>query len=168
MPNWKPPSHWPVYGDGFLMAAIDDVMFVYAQSDLSDAGFDHHLRELAAAIDDRAGDTRVGVIYDAGLTVSVDARRRKRSSEVLDARRDKLGRTTAAFSLVSESAVMAGILRAVFWLAPPPYPWSVARDIRGGLEFLAKHMPTLDIVGVEGRYRALLARFEHERARRAV
>lgn len=143
---------------GLLMAGIDDVMFVYSDDTMTEASFSKHLQELANAIDGRAETNRIGVIYDAPKPFATDAKRRQRSGQVLDARRAKLGRTTAAFALATPSPIVRGTLRAVFWIAPPPYPWEITDTVRGGLTFLKKHMPTLDVEGCLARYERLKQR----------
>ena len=138
------------------MAGIDDVMFLYSDATLSDRGFERQLEELQKAIDLRGDDTLVGVVYDAPTSsLSIDAKRRKRSADVLDRRRAKLAKTTAGFALASPSAMMRGVLRAVFWLAPPPYPWAVVDTVHEALVYLKTVMPTLDVADVLSRYEAL-------------
>lgn len=157
--GWKPPPHWPIVESGLLMAGIGDVMFIYSDATLSEHGFERQLSELARVIDERAENTLVGVIYDAASSsLSIDAKRRKRSAEVLDRRRTKLGKTTAAFALASPQAVTRGVLRAVFWLAPPPYPWAIVDTVREGLVYLKSKMPSLDVDQVLAEYEALKRR----------
>jgi hypothetical protein len=139
------------------MAAFDEVMFVYSDDTMTEASFARHLRELAEAIDSRDESTRIGVIYDAPKPFDTDAKRRQRSAQVLDARRAKLARTTAAFALATPSPIVRGTLRAVFWVAPPPYPWEITDNVRSGLQFVAKHM-TLDVEGCLARYQRLKQR----------
>lgn len=150
--TWEPPLNWPIVDVGLLMVAFDEVMFVYTDASTTEASFTRHLEELGAAIDGRNEASRIGVIYDAPNPFSIDAKRRQRSAAVLDARRAKLGRTTAAFALATPSPVVRGALRAVFWMAPPPYAWEITDDVRAGLVFVKKHLPSLDVEGCLGRY----------------
>ncbi len=136
------------------MAGVDDVLYVSMTREVDDAGFDVLMRELARAIDERSDDVRVGVIFDVADVVGMDARRRKRVGETLNPREKKLAATTAAFVLVSASAVLRGALRAVFWIAPPSYPAEIAGTLREALELLARHLPAFD---VESMHRAILA-----------
>ena len=153
---WKPPPDWPIIEPGLLMAGIGDVMFINTDATLSDAGFERQLVELGRAIDLRDESSLVGVIYDAPTSsLSIDAKRRKRSAEVLDRRREKLGKTTAAFALASPSTMTRGVLRAVFWLAPPPYPWAIVDTAREGLAYLKTKMPSLDVERVLSEYEGL-------------
>lgn len=132
------------------MAGIGDVMFVYMGTQ-SEAVFERHLRELAAAIDSRSDTTKVGVIYDIPTPLETDAKRRQRSARLLDERRDKLSKTTSGFALVTPSTLVRGTLRAVFWLAPPPYEWSVVGTVPEGLRFLATKM-SLNVADLEANY----------------
>jgi hypothetical protein len=135
------------------MVGIDDVMFVRMSAGLDAEVHQRHLDELARAIDLRTTEQRIGVVYDAP-SLDVDARRRQQSAAVLDARREKLELTTAGFALVTPSAVTRGGLRAVFWLAPPPYPWTVTDTVEAALGWLAPRLPSLDVDSVSRRYRA--------------
>jgi hypothetical protein len=143
--NWGGPSGWPVIDDGLLMAVVEDVMFVRMAPRIAESVFDRQLKELARAIDERPIGVKVGVVYDALDGMDSSAGRRQRSADLLAARHAKLAATTAGFALVTDSAVMRGVLRAVFWMAPPPYPWTIAPDLRAGLAFIRANMPRLDV-----------------------
>jgi hypothetical protein len=142
---WTGIPGWPVLDDGLLMAYIEDVMFIRIASDVTDRVFDRHLKELARSIDLRPVRLRVGVVYDAMGRVDVSAERRQSIANLLLSRRDKLAATTAAFALATDAAVMRGVLRAVFWLAPPPYPWAIRGSVREALEYVRTEMPKLDV-----------------------
>jgi hypothetical protein len=166
--RWTAPAHWPVYGEGFLMTGVGGVMFVHARTDLTDEAYEHQLRELARMIDDRPEGARVGVVYDMSAGGAIDARRRKRASDVLAPRHQRLAATTAGFALVSGSALLRGSLRAVFWLAPPPYPWTVTATVHEALVYMRERLPGLDVTGVERAYGVQKARFERSVAGRAA
>jgi hypothetical protein len=142
---WTTIPGWPVLDDGLLMALIEDVTFVRIESDVTDRVFDRHLKELGRSIDLRPVRLRVGLIYDAMGSADVSAERRQRTANLLASRRDKLAVTTAAFALATESAVMRGVLRAIFWLAPPSYPWAIHGSVREALEYVRTEMPKLDV-----------------------
>ncbi|HSQ62411.1 MAG TPA: hypothetical protein VLM85_04330 [Polyangiaceae bacterium] len=161
MAFWTPPPDWPIAEPGLLMAAVDDVMFVHSDERLTEAGFQRHLKALAEAIDGRREGTLIGVVYDAATSLSADAKRRQAAARMLDERRAKLKRTTAAFALATPSPLVRGALHAVFWLAPPPYPWYVVANVHAALAVLKKHMPNLEVDSVEARWEALKA--EHIR-----
>jgi hypothetical protein len=151
------PSGWPVVEPGLLMAFVGRVMLVYSGPVLSDQTFDRQLVELASAIDRRDGTIPVGVLYDSPHA-DMNASRRKRIGDLLTSRAEKVKETTAAYALATPSALVRGLINAVFWLAPPGYPYAIVSDVSKGLEFLAGHLPELDPVFVEAEYRKLRAR----------
>jgi hypothetical protein len=153
--SWT-PSHWPIVERGLLMAGIGDVMFVHMGAQ-SEEVFERHLKELALAIDTRNDASKVGVIYDIPTPLDTDAKRRQRSARVLDERRDKLARTTAGFALVTPSTLVRGTLRAVFWLAPPPYEWRVVGTVSEGLAFLETKSALSNVRELETSYARLRA-----------
>jgi hypothetical protein len=150
--RWSAPSGWPIVDEGLLMVGIDDVMIIRVDVSMTDAGFTRHLEEMARAIDERAHGLKIGVLYDCLGGVDSDAGRRQRTADMLASRRAKLAATTAAFSLVTDSALTRGAMRAVFWMAPPPYPWSVSSTLREGFECLRTEMPGLDVDRVLREY----------------
>jgi hypothetical protein len=143
--DWSDALGWPIVEPGLLMAGVGRVMFVYTDNRITEAGFARHLLELARAIDQRDPDARVGVVYDTADGVEADARRRQRLGDLLRPRHEKLARTTAGFALVTHSPVLRGALRAIFWLAPPPYDWTIASNVREGLLFIQRRLPDLDV-----------------------
>ncbi len=143
--RWHPPSTWPIRATGLAMAGIDDVLLVFAGESLTNEAYELHLRELANAIDRREDDTRIGVIYeDPFMALSRTPERRAGASRVLDARRDKLRKTTSGFVWVTNSAFSRAALRAYFQFSPPPYPWWVRGNTFDALVEIAKVMPGLD------------------------
>jgi hypothetical protein len=60
--------------------------------------------------------------------------------------------------MASPSVLARGILNAVFWLAPPPYKYSVVSTVTEGLNYLAAHTEGVSPRLVEEEYRWL-----HER-----
>jgi hypothetical protein len=156
--KWAPPRGWPIVEPGLLMAGIDNVLFVCVGDAGSSASYETHLRELVRVIDSRATSLPIGVIYDQRALLAGDAKQRARVAELLRARREVLQRTTAAFALATESPIMRGVLRAVFWMEPPPYPWSIVADVPRGLDYLHQHMPGLDAPKTLAAYRELRQR----------
>lgn len=152
---WSAPSGWPIVDEGLLMAGIDGMLFVHAGVHVTDAVYARYLAEMARSIDERDLGNRVGVVYDALGGVDVDARRRQQLAGILASRRAKMAATTAAFALVTDSAVMRGVLRAVFWLAPPPYPWAVASNLRSGLEYTRAEAPRAEVDRILRAYQRL-------------
>jgi len=147
-----------VVDHGLVMGAVAGVLVVRLGRSISDAVYAKHLSELARSIDERQPGTRIAVLYDSLGGVDTDAKRRQQAADMFAARRSKLAASTAAFALVTDSSLMRGVLRAVFWMAPPPYPWSVRATLREGLEYLREHVPTLDVARFLAEYEQLKAR----------
>jgi hypothetical protein len=154
------PDHWPVVEDGLLMAYVGPVMVVATEREISDAVFDRQMHELEVAFDCIAKhwDPRSGVpggsLWEV-VGTNADATRRKRIGALLDRRRTLLAETTAGFVLATASPLVRGILRAVFWLAPPPYPYAVTADARQGFAFLSTKLPGLDPIAAHADYERL-------------
>lgn len=149
MIEFRRPKGWPVVEPGLFMDHIGPVLVVYTDARCSDESFDRQVKELGRAIDER--QWRVGVLYDVPHVRSLEAKRRKQIADMLHARREQLGKTTAAYALVTSSSIVRGMIRAVFWVAPPPYPYQVAATAREGMDYIASHMPGLrgDILAQE-------------------
>jgi hypothetical protein len=151
------------------MAQIGRVLIVYSSADATPQSQRRHLDELARAIDARI--TPVGVLYDVPSTRALDAMDRKEAAALLKAREEKLRRLTTAYAMATPSMLARGILNAVFWLAPPPYIYSVVATVTEGLNYLAAHTEGVSPRLVEEEYRWLLERhakiIDPKRARRA-
>lgn len=130
------PSGWPVKDDGLLMAYVGPVMGVYLGA-LTDASWARHLVELRRAIDGRRPGTKVGVLYHLPGTNTADARRRKEAADFLESRREELRASTAAYALATPSPIVRGVLRAIYWLSSPPYPYAIVATPREGFAYVA-------------------------------
>lgn len=155
--RWQQAPGWPVTAEGLVMANFGQLLVVRLDRGITSAAFDLHLDALARAIDERVRGRRVGVLYDQRGGFAGDARQRARTAELLKARRQALAESTAAYAMVTESAIVKGILRAIFWLEAPPYPWSVASSLEQAVTFLGGHMPGLDVEQARIECEAVLA-----------
>lgn len=127
---------------------------VYMDDQVTDASFADYLRELGADID--RNQVRRGVLYHVAIPSAFSAERRHQLARVLDLRKDKLARLTAAYSMVTGSQLVKGVLTAIWWLAPPPYPRKVTTSLVTGVEFIAKYMPEVNAVEMARRFQALV------------
>ena len=130
------PPGWPVKDDGLLMAYVGPVMGVYLGA-LTDASWARHLTELRRAIDGRRPGVRVGVLYHLPGVNTADAKRRKEAADFLESRREDLRASTAAYALATPSLIVRGVLRAIYWLSPPPYPYAIVATPREGFAYIA-------------------------------
>jgi hypothetical protein len=156
------PPHWPVVEPGMMMAHVGTTMVCYVDERMSEASFWRQLDEMEIAFRLLAekvppGVTRAALWHVVG-NMGADAKRRKAVSDVLARHRETLARTTSAYALVSSSTILRGMLQAIFWLAPPPYAWSIEPTPRAGFEFLATKQPGLDPAACDEQYRRLLDR----------
>jgi hypothetical protein len=147
-------SH-PIVDSGWWLSYLGDVQVTYLDMHMDDASFTRFVRTLAEDIDSAPDQTRRAVFHDVGHGGSHTAARRKAVADVLHSRRDKLGRITVAYALATPSPLVRGAATAIFWLAPPPYPWRVSATPKQAFQWLASKVPTLDPDALSNRYQAL-------------
>ena len=152
------PQGWPCRERGLFMATIGRVLFTRIDEHLDPQSFERFLIELERSIDMRTPGQRFGIIYDVPDIGLNDAVRRRRVADILREREITLGSTTAGFALASSSRIVRGMLEAIFWIAPPPYPHTVVEGVREGLAFLNQFLPEVDPEAYEFEYQRLLAR----------
>ncbi len=150
------PDGWPIVQPGLLMAYVGPICFVRIGSALTARGERVHAEELARVIDARPLTARVGVVYDVPDTQGISAIGRSDLARMLNERRERLRRTTAAYALATPSSFVRGMLKAVFWVAPPPYPHAMVSDVDAALAFVAAALPDIDVVATRAAYDALL------------
>lgn len=160
-----PLKHWPVVEPGMLMTQVDSTILSWVGSrSLTDASFEVYLREFQLDLESR-GDGRVTYLLHVEDGPGINAKQRGQVSAILERYRAVLRRTTLGFSYVTSSAVSRGALRAIFWVAPPPYPYQVTASVADGLRFLEEKDPRVDPGSVEPRYRSQLQRFREKLGR---
>jgi hypothetical protein len=145
-----------VYDDGWLLAVIGKVRVTCFTKVLDEPNFAKYCSTLARHLDELPVDRAWGVLHEVVGRGDMNAKRRKTLGEVLSSRREKLARINSGFVMVTSSSVMRGILTAVFWFAPPPYPWLIAPTARDGLRWLATKTPGgFDVEGTLAAYEKL-------------
>lgn len=152
------PQSWPCRERGLFMATIGRVLFTRIDEHLDPQSFERFLIELERSIEMRTPGQRIGIIYDVPDIGLNDAVRRRRVADILREREITLGSTTAGFALASSSRIVRGMLEAIFWIAPPPYPHTTVEGVREGLEFLSQFLPDVDPEAYAFEYQRLLAR----------
>jgi hypothetical protein len=148
----------PLVDTGWWMADVGKVLVTYMDENANDESFARYVHTLAGDIDGTVEGAKRGILYVAPDPVSITAGRRKQVADVLRVRKQKLARITAGYTLVTPSPVVRGALTAIFWLAPPPYPWSVRGTAREGFAWLATHLEGLDADGLTAQYESLKLR----------
>lgn len=80
------------------------------------------------------------------------AEQRRQVAELLEARKERLREITAGYVMVTPSAIVRGLLTAVFWVAPPPYENRVVATPDEGFRWLATRCAWLDPAAALSRY----------------
>ena len=111
---WTDASAWPLVREGM-------------RGPISDETLDRYIDTHVAYLGRRAP---FAVIFDGREAESLSATQRKRLAAFLVDHHDALARYHVAIGLATSSRIVQGLITAVYWLAPPPYPYKVfARDI---------------------------------------
>lgn len=140
---------------GLFFDAVHGIRTVHINANLSDPDFERLVQLMGDDIDQRTGEQAMCVLYevpDMGLTHE----RRLVVGRVLRERAQKLAELTKAYALVTPSYVVRGVLQAIWWLAPPGYPWAVRPDLESAFAFLAQHDSAIDAVAALAAYRQTL------------
>jgi hypothetical protein len=145
-----------IVDEGLLMAQIGRLLVVRFDERLTPRGFARYRTEWLRAVDSRAKDARIGAFYDIPAWIGITAKERGEWAAMLKSRAVVLKATTASMTLTTPSALIRGALRAIFWLAPPPYPHTVVERQSDAFAFHASHVPGLDPRATQREYDALV------------
>lgn len=132
------PEGWPVAEAGLLMGYVGSVMVIRIGAVLTSDGFARYLEEWARAVDARPAEAAVFALYDIPEWPGMSAVQRKQWGETLKSREETLRRTTSGMILAAPSPVTRGAARAIFWLAPPPYPHAVVDTPGAAFAYIAE------------------------------
>jgi hypothetical protein len=132
------PEGWPVVEPDLLMGYVGSVMAIRIGGGLSATGFARYLAEWVRAVDARPHDASVFAMYDIPDWPGMTAVQRKQWGEMLRSRERVLRRTTKGMVLASPSRLTRGAARALFWLAPPPYPHAIVDTPRAAFAHIAE------------------------------
>jgi hypothetical protein len=134
------PSDY-VPGPGWFSAKIGLVSVTFIDDIVDDARFEAFVEALRRGIDEVSEPYRGCVLYEVRKPALRSARRRKQFGAFLAARREKFARTVAAYAFATPSVFSRGTLKALFWIAPPPYETRVVATPWEGLSWFATKMP---------------------------
>lgn len=107
------------------MGYVGAILVVRIGGSLSSGGLARYFDEWKRAIDARPAEAAVFAMYDMPEWPGMTAVQRKEWAAMLKSREATLRQTTRGMILASPSVLTRGAARAIFWLAPPPYPYSV-------------------------------------------
>jgi hypothetical protein len=104
------------------------------------------MEEWARSVDARPPNAGVFAMYDIPEWPGMNAVQRRDWSAMLKSREEVLRRTTRGMVLASPSVLTRGAARAIFWLAPPPYPYAVVDTPWAAFAYVAeKGGPSRDV-----------------------
>jgi hypothetical protein len=132
------PSGWPVVEEDLLMGYVGNVLVTRIGGRLPAASFSRYLQEWCRAIDARPRDAGVFSMYDIPEWPGMTAVQRRDWSQMLKSREEVLRKSTRGMVLASPSVLTRGAARAIFWLAPPPYPTTVVDTPRAAFTHIAE------------------------------
>ncbi len=139
---------------GWFKANLGDVQVVYLDA-FADSANARFLNSLRADIDAIVPGRRRGILYEVSDRVRISAAQRQQVAQLFQERREALRAGTSGYALVTPSMLVRGFLVAVFWFAPPPYPYAVEGELRPALDFLASKQESIDPESVLMSYAAL-------------
>jgi hypothetical protein len=132
------PDGWPVVCPELLMGYVGSVLVIRIGGSLDQGAFGLYLREWERSVVARPADADVFALYDMPEWPGLTALQRKAWAGMLASHERVLRRTTRGVVLASPSSLTRGGARALFWLAPPPYPYAVVDAPRAGFEYIAQ------------------------------
>lgn len=100
-------SRWPL------------VVIEWPAGTITDADIEDFLRRSTAQL---ARGERFGSLHDGVRASGLDSKQRKRMSEHVNLSRALLRRWHVAAAIVADSAMVRGMITAINWVSPPPFP----------------------------------------------
>jgi hypothetical protein len=153
------PEGWPVVDRGILMEYVGRVLIVRIEQGVSDRAVDRFMTEWTRGIDIRGPNARAAALYDIPNWSDANAVRRMRFAHLLKSRQEMLRQTTKAWALCTTSRLVSGMVQAIYWMTPPPYPHTVVSTVREGFDFIQRHIPEVDAARYTASYARLLERY---------
>jgi hypothetical protein len=132
------PEGWPVIEPDLLMGYVGDVLSVRIGGNLTAHGFARYIEEWSRSVDARPPTAKVFAMYDLPEWPGMNAVQRKQWAGMLKSREGVLRATTRSVVIASPSVLTRGSARAIFWLAPPPYPYAIVDSPHAAFEAIAK------------------------------
>ncbi len=102
------------------------LLIIKASGESSDRDLDRYIATLSEAL---SRCERHVVVVDASEGQNLKSTHRKRVAAWNQANEPALKKYRAGLVLVTESAVLRGLITAVYWLFPPPFPYRTADSI---------------------------------------
>lgn len=153
----EPPADVALHrGPGWFLTWIDGVEVAYMDQRMNAAGVEGYLTLIEERI--KAPRQPRPVLYEVKDPHALTSDFRRRTSELLNRNRQSIAQVTQGFALVTTSPATRGILTAILWLSPPPYPHKLCSTTRTGFQWLATCASAMDPGRVHARYEELKGR----------
>ncbi len=136
-------------GRGWFMTWLDGLEVVYMDKRLTPESFADYLVVLEHTM--KIAHSVRPVLYEVRHP-ALDPASRRKISALLNEYRDSARRYTLAYALVTPSPTVRGILTALFWMSPPPYPNKVFGTTEKAVGWLSSRVPTLNAERALERY----------------
>lgn len=133
------PKGWPVVEPELFMAYVDRIMVIRIGAAFGQPAFARYIAEWERSVDERPPGAAVFAMYDMPVWPGLDPVQRKAWAGMLRKHEETLRRTTRGMALATPSKVTRGAAHAVFWLAPPPYPYWIVDTPHAAFESIAAH-----------------------------
>lgn len=143
-------------GEGWFLTWIDGVEVVFMDERLTPGSLSAYLDLIEELM--RTATTARSCLYQVLAPSAFDARARSRLAGLFNKYKAGISKNTLGFALVTPSAPVRGILTALHWISPPPYPDKVFSDLPSAGRWLVQWQPGL-------QPDVLLTRFELLKAR---
>lgn len=105
--------------------------------DQTDEDFDAYLADAERVLRRRE---RYAIIIDARRATPLGPKLRKRQADWLRAHDTELRAHCVALGMILNSPVQRGVFRAISWMAPPPYPYTIESSFEGARHFVSQHL----------------------------
>jgi hypothetical protein len=113
-------------------------LIVYtAIGDQTDEDFDAYLADADRVL---SRQERHGVIFDARRASPIGPKLRKRQVDWLRENDRRLRARCVALGMLLSSPIQRGVFRAILWMNPLPYPYSVEVRFEAARRFVCQHL----------------------------
>jgi hypothetical protein len=120
------------------MGYVGSIMVIRIGGALPSTSLTRYFEEWQRAVDARPAGAAVFAMYDLPEWPGMTAVQRKEWAAMLKSREQTLRQTTRGMLLASPSVLTRGAARAIFWLAPPPYPYAVVDTPAAAFRYIAE------------------------------
>ena len=155
----RPQATDYVAGEGWFFANIGKVNVTFIDDIVDEARFVAFRDAFGRNLDEMPDTGKYCVLHEVRRGGLGEAGRRRAIGEMLAARKEKLARGIAGYALATESLLVRGTLKALNWLAPPPYESHVVGTPREGIVWLAKRLPEVNPGATLRVYNGLKVRY---------